>query len=372
MNIIIAGDFCPRRRIVKLIENKQYESIFTQVKELTDKVDYSIVNFESPVVINEAAPIKKTGPNLQCTENAVEAIKYAGFDCVTLANNHFYDFGDVGVKDTINTLNLYSIDFLGGGTNINEAKKTLYKEIKGKKVAFINFCEREWSIATELTGGSSPLNPIRNHYQIKEAKEKADYVIVIVHGGREHYQLPLPRMKETYQFFIDSGADAVVNHHQYCYSGYEIYKEKPIFYGLGNFCFDSKTAKRNKLWEEGVLLKLSINDKIDFELIPYVQCGENPNVEILKNKEEFNKKIKDLNIIINDKELLESRFIEQVKKERKGYISYLEPIRNKYILKLQQKRLLPSFIRGKYKKLILNLIRCESHKDILEETLKLK
>ncbi|MFV0501432.1 MAG: CapA family protein [Bacteroidales bacterium] len=372
MNIIIAGDFCPRRRVEKLIEEKGYEDVFSQVKEITDKADYSILNFEAPVVINDAKPIEKTGPNLKCSKNAVEAIKYAGFNSVTLANNHFYDFGDVGVRDTIDILKEYNIDYFGGGININEAKKTLYKEIKGKKIAFINFCEREWSIATDNTGGSAPLNPIQNHYQIKEAKENADYVIVIVHGGREYYQLPLPRMKETYQFFIDSGADVVVNHHQHCYSGYEIYKGKPIFYGLGNFCFDSIQEKRNKLWEEGFILKLSINDKIDFELIPYVQCGENPNVEILDDRLEFNNKINELNSIIDNVNLLESNFLNQVQKEKSEYFSYLEPIRNRYILALQRRKLFPSFIKNKYKLLLLNLIRCESHKDILEETIKSK
>lgn len=287
-----------------------------------------------------------------------------------MANNHFYDFGDIGVKDTIDTLKEYQIDYFGGGININEAKKTLYKEIKGKKIAFINFCEREWSIATETTGGSAPLNPVQNYYQIKEAKENADYVIVIVHGGREHYQLPLPRMKETYQFFIDSGADVVVNHHQHCYSGYEIYNGKPIFYGLGNFCFDSMNGKRNKLWEEGFILKLLINDKIDFELIPYIQCGEKPNVEILDDRLEFNNKINELNQIIDNVNLLESNFLNQVQKERAEYFSYLEPIRNRYILALQRRKLFPSFIKNNYKLLLSNLIRCESHRDIFEITLK--
>lgn len=369
MNIIIAGDFCPRGRIERLIEEKKYDEIFSQVKEITDKADYSILNFEAPVVINDAKPIEKTGPNLKCSKNAVEAIKYAGFDSVTLANNHFYDFGDVGVKNTIDTLKENSIDYFGGGINLNEAKKILYKEIGEKKIAFINFCEREWSIATETSGGSSPLNPVQNYYQIKEAKEKADYVIVIVHGGREYYQLPLPRMKETYQFFIDSGADVVVNHHQHCYSGYEIYKKKSIFYGLGNFCFDKKNKNRDRLWEDGFIIKLLINDRIDFELIPYVQCGENPNIEILKDKVEFDNKIKELNLIIRDNKLLESNFLNQVQKERNGYISYLEPIKNKYILGLKRRKLFPSFINKKLKLLLLNIIRCESHKDILEKIL---
>jgi len=370
MNIIIAGDFCPRRRVEKLIEEKRYEDVFSQVKEITDKADYSILNFEAPVVINDAKPIEKTGPNLKCTKNAVEAIKYAGFDSVTLANNHFYDFGEVGVKDTIDTLKEYQIDYFGGGININEAKKTLYKEIEGKKIAFINFCEREWSIATESTGGSSPLNLIQNHYQIKEAKENADYVIVILHGGREHYQLPLPRMKETYQFFIDSGADVVVNHHQHCYSGYEIYKGKLIFYGLGNFCFDyAKQRKRDKLWEEGYLLSLNFTDKIDFELIPYNQCGKDARVEFIDNKTEFTNKISELNSIIQDIKLLNKHYEELINKYKPTYLSYLEPFRNRYILALQSRGIIPSFISNKHKLLISNIIRCEAHRDILEKTL---
>lgn len=370
MNIIIAGDFCPRRRVAKLIEEKRYEDVFSQVKKITDKADYSILNFEAPVVINDAKPIEKTGPNLKCTKNDVEAIKYAGFDSVTLANNHFYDFGDVGVRDTIDTLKEYNIDYFGGGININEAKKTLYKEIEGKKIAFINFCEREWSIATETTGGSAPLNPIQNHYQIKEAKENADFVIVIVHGGKEHYQLPLPRMKETYQFFIDSGADVVVNHHQHCYSGYEIYNGKPIFYGLGNFCFDSMSGKRNKLWEEGFILKLSINDKIDFKLIPYVQCGENPTINFIADKSKFDNRIDELNKIINNHQLLNNNFNGLVEKEKLDYLTCIEPLTNRYINALQRRKLFPLFATNSFKLLLINLLQCESHKDILEYSLK--
>lgn len=64
MKIIIAGDFAPMNRVKKLIEEKKYSDVFSQVKEYTNKIDYSIVNFESPVVFKEAKPISKTGPNL--------------------------------------------------------------------------------------------------------------------------------------------------------------------------------------------------------------------------------------------------------------------------------------------------------------------
>ena len=238
INILVAGDYRPVLRVQQLINECKYNHIFSEVKQYTDKVDYSLVNLESPVVINRAEPIKKIGPNLKCSKDAIDAIKYAGFNCVTLANNHFYDYGEVGVKDTITTCKEQGIDYIGGGENIEEAEKILYKEIKGKKIAFINICEKEFSIATKKSAGSAPLSPIHNFYQIQEARKQSDYVIVIVHGGVEHYQLPSPQMKETYHFFVDAGADIIINHHQHCFSGYEIYNGKPIFYGLGNFCYD--------------------------------------------------------------------------------------------------------------------------------------
>lgn len=102
----------------------------------------------------------------------------------------------------------------------------------------------------------------------------------LYHGGKEHYQLPTPRMQKDYRFFVDAGADVVINHHQHCYSGYEQYNDKYIFYGLGNFCFES--TLRNSIWNEGYMLKLKFEDIISFELIPYVQCDDKAGVFIMQ------------------------------------------------------------------------------------------
>ena len=64
-------------------------------------------------------------------------------------------------------------------------------------------------------------------------------------------------MMETYRFFIEVGADAVVNHHQHCFSGYEIYKNKPIFYGLGNFSFDGIGS--GDRWSSGYIVTLNFS-----------------------------------------------------------------------------------------------------------------
>jgi len=101
IKILICGDFCPHYRVQDLIEEEDYKSVFGEICPYTSAADYSIVNLEAPVVNSSAAPIEKCGPNLKCSNKAVKALKYAGFDMVTLANNHFYDYGDNGVVDTL-------------------------------------------------------------------------------------------------------------------------------------------------------------------------------------------------------------------------------------------------------------------------------
>ena len=371
IKILVAGDFCPRERVEKLIENNSFNEIFGDVIKYTSQADYSIVNLEAPVVENNASPIDKCGPNLRCTSNAVKAIKYAGFNMVTLANNHFYDFGDQGVIDTILTCEKENIDYVGGGKNIVEASRILYKDIKGLKFAFINCCEHEFSIATNETGGSNPINPIKQFYAITEAKKQADKIIVIVHGGHEHYQLPSPRMKELYRFFIDAGADVVINHHQHCYSGYEIYNECPIFYGLGNFCFDYK-IKKDSIWNEGYAVMLSFNEKLEFELCPYIQGNDKPGVEFLVKNEDivkFKEKINSLNNIINNDSLLKNSHIKYMNSTSKQYLYPLQPFYNRIAAGLYRRGLLPSTIVKKRKYLLLNYLLCESHAERLINSL---
>lgn len=118
---------------------------------------------------------------MQCTDNAVEALKYVGFSAVTMANNHILDFGKDGLNRTLDCCNKNEIDIVGVGTNLEDAKKILYVEKEGKRLAVINCCEREFSIATDSTHGANPLNPIQQYYSIQEARNNADYVLVIVH-----------------------------------------------------------------------------------------------------------------------------------------------------------------------------------------------
>ena len=363
MKIVITGDFCPRERVAKDFAQGDYNAI-KSLKPFFAKADYSIVNLECPITRGGEKPIVKNGPHLQADNRALAALKEIGADCVTLANNHFRDFGDEGVLNTLSELSAYDIDYVGGGANLKDAAAVLYKEIGDETLAILNCCEHEFSIATDTHGGSNPLNPIQQYYTIQKAKHQADYVIVIVHGGVEHYQLPTPRMQETYRFLIDAGADAVINHHQHCYSGYEIYQGKPIFYGLGNLCFD-RSDKRNSIWNDGFLLELSFaHSLISHRLIPYHQCDAEPKIILydITEQQEFTKRIEELNAIIANPAKNQAHYQKLLDETRMKYRGYIEPYKSRICRYLYRKGFLPSWMRRKYA-IIENMILCESHRE---------
>ena len=373
MKILIAGDYCPRDKVASVIANKDY-SFLDGVKDIVQKADYSIVNFECPVVEGDVEPIKKCGPALRTVRNAVDAIKYAGFDCVTLANNHFRDFGDEGCYTTLNELDNQNIDHVGGGVNIKEAQKILYKEIAGKKIAIVNFCENEFSIATETHAGAAPLDTVDNYHQITEARTNADYVLVIVHGGHEYYQLPSPRMKKLYRYFVELGADAVVNHHQHCYSGYEYYNGKPIVYGLGNFCFYYE-FRYDSIWNEGYCVTIDFSyASTQIQLYPYIQCNRESYIRLIEDWKlsDFYDKINELNAIIADDVQLQKTFDDWIDKNSKHITALFSSWHNRYLNAAARKGWIPYLTSRKEYGTMLNRICCEAHRDITIAVMKKK
>lgn len=352
----------PRNRLAEFVANNDHGYIFGEITEIVRSVDYSVINLEAPLVDDIDRPIDKCGPNLRCSANGVKMIACAGFKCVTLANNHIRDYGDSAVKRTIKTLENFGLDYVGAGSNHEEAAKVLYKNIAGVTLAIINCCENEFSIATKQQYGANPLNPIKQFYSIQEAKSNADYVIVVVHGGHEHYQLPSPRMQDTYRFFVDAGADLVVNHHQHCYSGYEIYKDRPIIYGTGNFCMDKEPVSIGNNWNFGYMVLWDTEDIANIKIVPYEQCSEDPKVHLLEQNA-FDNELSRLNHIILTREELEKQTELYYESSKTTIKNVLEPIQNRIIASLQRRHILPTLITKKWLIKMQDFILCESHRD---------
>lgn len=369
INIIFAGDLAPYDRTKTLFWEKKTGFLFGDVIPIIKNADYNVVNYEAPVVIGMGNPIKKSGPHLSSPYQTMEVVKEAGFNMITLANNHFRDQGQVGVEDTVDSARKLGLDYVGGGENLAEAKKTKFVTIKNNKFAFLNFCEQEYSIATENYGGSNPYDIIDITKAIQEAKGLADFVILIIHGGIEHYQLPSPRMKKEYRFFVDVGADVVINHHQHCFSGYEIYQGKPICYGLGNFCFDNAYYGNNGMWGRGFLAQIAFaEDQIGLSFIPYSQCEDEPIVKMLENGA-YDDKISELNDIISDDVMLTTAYQNLVATKQKKMLSQMNAFGNMIFDKLYKKGYLGNLHKKKRVYVIKDLLYCESHLDVLKNSM---
>lgn len=369
IKLFIAGDFAPVFQEYSPIIQGDY-GFLEEVKPFIKEADYSIVNFESPVVIRESKPILKSGPNICCDIKAMECVAESGFKCVTLANNHFFDFGQDGVEDTLYACRTYGVDYVGGGIDVKESQRILYKNINNIRVAIINACENEYSIADTLHGGSNSIDLIRMSQDISEAHNNSEYLILILHGGIEHYHYPTPRMKRLYRYFIDLGADAVVNHHQHCINGYEIYKNKPIFYGLGNFYFPRKNKNKLESWKYGYALHLKLDDHVDFELIPYMQECE---VVRLLDKQRFQIEMDKLNVIIKDDKLLQRKFEEHILTLESEFKLSLMPslLRGRLVSALIRRGYLGKLYKKKHLLSLRNKILCESHQEVFQYLLKI-
>lgn len=376
VRILISGDFCPIGRNNQIIDEEKFSSLFNGFENIVKKVDYAIVNLECPITTS-ISPIEKIGPNIK-SENlkAFDALKYAGFDLLTLANNHIQDYGTKGVLDTIAHAKAFDFDVVGAGANIEDAKKLFIQKIKGTRVGFLNIAENEFCKATDDTAGAYTLDLIDNFNQIKDSKQKVDKLILIYHGGREHYQLPTPEQRKRFRFFIESGVDAIVAHHTHCISGYEYYLNKPIVYSLGNFIFDYKKKYQTGKWTVGMSVVLSLNgENFKHEFIPHFQGRfENSSLQLAtgNEKQKLLDEIEKLSSqIINDEEF-EKSWNNYLKNDEEFYLSSLY-VKNFFIRALFIKGILPvSLLRSKHNKLLLNLMRCETHHEISKDVLNVK
>jgi poly-gamma-glutamate synthesis protein (capsule biosynthesis protein) len=371
MKINITGDFYISNKI------KDSSHLVEDLIPFFKDSDYNIVNLESPIT-NNNNKIIKVGPHLNGHKHSINLLRELKVNLVTLANNHILDYGESGLKDTLKLLDESSIDRIGAGVNIVEASKSFRIVKDGLKIAVLNFAENEWSIATENKSGANPLDIIENVKQIKQAKEVNDIVICIIHGGHEYYHLPSPRIVKHYRFYAENGADAIICHHTHCISGYEIYKNVPIFYSLGNFIFTKES--KHECWYFGLVLQLNIqkNKSINFELYPTMQDKKDSCVRFLhgsKRNEIMSEIMKYNEIILNDV-LLRNSWNSFLVKNSKEYLMCFSPINiinNRFIRAgLRRLNIDKLLMRNNSLKEILNYIQCESHIDACKEVIRTK
>jgi hypothetical protein len=369
IKLLFGGDFCPNNKIEKLVldgDTNKIDRVFETIVPFAKQNDYIVVNLECPLTHSQDA-IEKTGPILKADPKTIVLMQNLGVNMVALANNHIYDYGNDGLLDTMTLCHKHGISTVGAGETLTDAQKYYIADIKGKRIAFVNIAENEFCNAGEIHGGANPLDIIENIRQIHDARKVADAVIVIIHGGHEHFAYPSPRMVKTYRFFAEQGAAAIIAHHPHCACGYEVHNGTPIFYSLGNLLFSN--ASKMDGWYLGYLVELSLGfpGGCEFSIIPYSQCrGElavNPLDEV--ERRQFDERLKELSIPLTDLHDLHTIWDNFAKKKDHTYIYSLSPL-TKYTKRVLAKLgLFTFFIPRNFLLGLLNRLRCESHRDLM-------
>ncbi|MBQ9744554.1 MAG: CapA family protein [Clostridia bacterium] len=351
MKIAIGGDLCVMEDCYSLFANGDSRAAFGNVGDILSRSDYSIINLECAITESDNA-IKKFGPNLKAPFGTGLTLKNAGVTHTALSNNHIFDFGTEGITDTLRELEKNGIVHTGFGENREDARRDLIITDGKIKVAVIAVCEHEYSYALDNRMGAREYDPYDTVDDIAEAKKKADYVVVLYHGGKEYCPFPSERLYKLCHSMVRHGADVVLCQHSHCIGCYERYLGGHILYGQGNFHFicskwSGEDEDGGKSWNTGLLVSLELDKECKLKLIPIL--AEKQGIRLANEEEsrEILKEIEDRSLSLNNGEY------------KKRFAEFCKTVEGVY-----------GFIPDSLKDLFSHYLDCEAHTDVWRELYK--
>jgi hypothetical protein len=268
--IIIGGDLGPTQTNYSFFnEGKLNALIDGKLLSFINSADYRILNLEVPLTDKEQ-PISKDGPNLIAPGSTVNGMGLLYPVIFGMANNHIMDQDEQGLLQTMELLTEHKLDYVGAGKNLEEAVKPFIIEKNGIRVGIYACAENEFSIAERNRAGANPFDPLESTDHIVNLKSKCDFVIVLHHGGKEHYRYPSPGLQKVCRKMAEKGADLIVCQHSHCIGAFEKYSDSIIVYGQGNFLFD---RRNNEFWNTGLLVEACFGEKMSVNFIPVSKKG---------------------------------------------------------------------------------------------------
>lgn len=362
--MIIGGDLAPTKSNISYFNEGNLSGILDEnLLSLLNSVNYRIFNLEAPLTDIET-PINKTGPNLIAPTSTIKGIKFLNPSILSLANNHILDQGGQGLINTMELLTSHDIKYVGAGKDISTASKPVFIEMEGIKTGFYTCAENEFSIASENKPGANPFDPLYSLDHIAAAKSKCDFLIVLHHGGKEHYRFPSPNLQKICRRMVDKGADLVICQHSHCIGAYELYSDRTIVYGQGNFLFD---RSNNKFWLTSLLIKATIKDKISIEYIPVCKKGNGVELPTTEIKEVILKDFFTRSASISMPGFIESEYAKFCSTNGPYYLRNIAGFGNiiqKIDTVLKNKISKTLYSQTKLTRL-QNFIECEAHRELL-------
>lgn len=371
MKMILGGDLCPTRSNFELFSNADIGLLLgADLLEEWSSADLRIFNLETPLT-DRTDPIVKSGPHLMAPTSTIKGIKALNPSVVSLANNHILDHGAQGLLSTTSLLKDHGIPFVGVGEDLSQASEPYILDAGNIRIGIYACAEHEFTIAGKNSPGANPFDPLESLDHISDLSSKCDHVIVLYHGGKEHFPYPSPHLQRSCRKMVEKGADLVVTQHSHCVGSLEEYLGGTIVYGQGNFIFNGPGGES---WGTGLLLGISLGGGIRVEYIPVIQRGNGVRLADGIERQRILGDLRNRSLDIMEDGFIEKQYRDLARKEIK---SYLRQFSGKSRFRSRVSDFMRWLMNGDIKEMqrlsgVLNSIRCEAHRELVKEGLKEK
>lgn len=260
------------------------EAFSTGLLDIMRSADVFMLNNEFTFT-NRGTPTEGKQFTFRANPEKVSLLQDIGVDVVSVANNHIYDYGEISLLDTLDTLNGAGIAYTGAGENLEEAMKPVYLIANGMKIGIISATqiERNGTPDTKEATVTTPgvlrcMDTTNLLHVIAQMEEACDYTILYIHWGTESQEEIDWLQEEQAPVYAKAGVDLIIGDHPHCLQKIDTVSSVPVIYSLGNFWFNSKT--QNSCVVEVVLKEKGL---YTFRFIPCKQ--EDSRTRLLEGSE---------------------------------------------------------------------------------------
>ncbi len=281
--LVFGGDVILARGVADVARRKNDPSSPTRdIAELFSNADIAFVNLESPFW--DKKPVGNSELIFRAEPSMIAALKLAGIDVVSTANNHARDCYDQGVGFTLALLREYGIAVAGSGENAEAAHAGAVLERNGWRFGFLGYTfDQSNGNHSDTDPRIAMLDPAQMRQDVARMKLHADVIVVSMHAGAEYWTRQHPIQTAFAHAAIEAGAKVVVGHHPHVVQPVERYRDGVIFYSLGNLVFDQQRKEtREGLVAEVVFLGV---EPLRYKLIPVDIVDTVPRVSVSRPSE---------------------------------------------------------------------------------------
>jgi len=267
ISIVITGDWAPIRALEPVVRSAP-EGVYGDMLPVLRDADLRIVNCECALTAARK-PVWKSGAVFKGLPAHVAGLTRVPFEVACLANNHVFDYGVQGFRESLDVLRRNGIRTVGAGLSLKEALSPLTILVGGMRVTLLNFSEGEDLTASRGGPGVCGWEIDRLLSLIRKSKKRGEFVIAVGHAGLEYVPFPPPYVVAAYRALAEAGADCVIGHHPHVPQGLEVRHGRLIAYSLGNFVFYQPTELYYR--RTGFCLRIQVrkNRLSSYELLPY-------------------------------------------------------------------------------------------------------